>query len=160
MENTNSLEHTQKNEYKEEEEAVDLVEIESQPKPEDNDSDNESKPEDNEEETNEVEEADNDQAENNEETEEKESREADDEPVDINVTPYNSITNSMIEITKSQLLGSEPTSMNVEQVLEECHENDEFITSKHSEMIESTYEQKESGIFIFNFIKFIGKIIF
>lgn len=144
MENTNSLEHTQKNEYKEEEEAVDLVEIESQSKPEDNDSDNESKPEDNEEETNEVEEADNDQAENTEETEEKESEEADDEPVDINVTPYNSITNSMIEITKSQLLGSEPTSMNVEQVLEECHENDEFITSKHSEMIESTYEQKES----------------
>lgn len=57
-----------------------------------------------------------------------------DEPVDINVTPYNSITNSMIEITKSQVLGSE---MNTNEHLS-------MISSTNNDLIESTYELKKN----------------
>lgn len=148
MENTDNIVDNQKNEYTEEDApssplppkdtTVDLVDNESDQKTEDA----ESKPEDEAvEETNEN--TENEQTNDTNEVEKSETS-ADDEAVHVNEVPYNSITQSMIEITKSQLLDSMPTSMNVVQESEECHNNEEFITSKHSEMIESTYEQKES----------------
>lgn len=52
--------------------------------------------------------------------------------VESNETPFNSITNSMIHITKSQILSSE-------QNAEECHEKPVFFTSTNTELIDSTY---------------------
>ena len=74
-----------------------------------------------------------------------------DEPANTSNIEYDeSITNSIIEITKSQIIDSE---MN-EESDKNCHKQAEFIMSTNNEMIDSTYEKNSTdgqGLYFYRF---------
>lgn len=80
--------------------------------------------------------SDNDEKETAEETSDQEEVDEVDEPIVKFAEDEHSITDSIIQITKSQVLASEQE--------EEAHNKAEFITSTNEHMIESTYHDEEA----------------
>lgn len=80
--------------------------------------------------------SDNDGTETGEETSDQEEVNEVDEPTVKSAEDEHSITDSIVQITKSQVLASEQE--------EEAHNKAEFITSTNEHMIESTYHDEEA----------------
>lgn len=75
-------------------------------------------------------------------TDDQEDTEDDKESVVEALKEEPSITDSIVQITKSQVLASEQEEANAR----ECHTNPEFITSGNEHMIESTYHDETDNV--------------